>query len=110
MIEVDGGDDSELGLDDVGCVEPPAQSGLDHGDLDGRIAEEEERHRSDSFKVRRVIRKPLFGDHPLRSQVDAIEGRGKLGGGHLASADLDPLGRLDQVGRGVEAGSVPGHS
>ena len=104
MVEVDGGDDAECGADEVGGVEPTAEANFDDGAFDLALGEDIEGHQCDGLEVRRVGFELSFVDQAFRDRMNGGKGVGKLGATDWLAADLDPLGGLDEVRGGVQAG------
>lgn len=100
VVVVDGGDDAEDGIDDVGGVQPAAEAGFKDGVVHFVLREEEEGHGGDGFKVRRLLVE--------RDGADLVECLGELVLRDGPAVDADAFGGLGEVGRSVEAGGVAG--
>ena len=77
VVEVDGGDDAQLGFDHVGGVQPPAQPHFEHRDF-GFARERLQRHGGDGFEIGGVKINGAAAQQLFHRGVDAVEGGGKL--------------------------------
>src|SRR5690606_8825040 len=50
MVDIDGSEDRDARIGDVGCVPLPSHSDLDHGDFDWRIGEDGVRQHGEGFE------------------------------------------------------------
>ena len=107
MVESDGSDDRDLGLHDVGGVQPAAEADLDDREVGAPPLELQERHRGHELEKRRVLVRAVRGN-PCRHGLE-------LGGvgrdfrlGEQPPVDLHPFAELHQVRRSVEPGVPTG--
>lgn len=90
VVEADVGDDAQQRTDDVGAVEPSAESHLDDGDIDLLLLEIEEGHGRGELEERGM--EGLEEGALLLYEVDDA-----LAGDGLA-VDADALAEVDQMG------------
>ena len=98
VVEVDGGQDGELGVNDIGGIQAAAHAGFKHHDFSPGGAEQDESHAGDRFKVGRVHVDVAVGQEALGGGVDFIESCGEFRGADGLAGDADALGGLGQVG------------
>lgn len=102
VVDADGRDDRDVGLDDIGRVPGAAHADLDDGHVDRRVREGRVGERDEHLEVGHP--RPTVGDRPGVDRVDEGSDVGPrveegLAGDQLA-ADGDPLADVLQVRRG----------
>ena len=99
VVEADIGDDGEVGLQDIGAVEPAAEPRLDHGDVDVGIGEPLETETRGNFEERQALLDEI--GFPLREEGEYIFLRDHL------PVDADALPEITEMRRGEKAGAEP---
>ncbi len=95
VVQVDAGDDGDVGIDDVDGIQASAQADFEHDRVQPRLREEAQNGQRGEFKIRqRHIAARGFDGLELRDEV--------LVGGDLA-VDAGTLVEVDEVRRGVQA-------
>lgn len=103
VIEADRREHGDLGVDDVGRVEPAAEPDLEHGDVDLALVEVAERHHRERLELRERDRRLTLDRRPHEARP-AREVRGQDG----VAADAHALGDADEVRARVEADAIAG--
>ena len=103
MIECDRRDGTGDLRGGVGGVESAPESGLQDDHLATGALKEIEGHRGDEFEEGRLI--PLSPTRGCFSH--SLDGTLDVGRGGIHPVDPDPLGQIDQMGRGVETDAQP---
>ena len=99
VVEVDARDDLHVGPPHGGRVEPAAETRLEHRHVDAFPHEVVKGKGRQGLEHGRIQPHDLGAErlHPVR----------EIGLGNRQPADTDPLAKIDQVGRGVEADPAP---
>lgn len=108
VVEVDGGDDGEDGIDDVGGVETAAHAGFEDHGVDGLGAEEQVGHGGDGLEIAGVHVDETTRDELFGGFMDFVEGGGEVGDRDGKARDADAFGGFDEVGGGIDAGADAG--
>ena len=104
MVEANGGNDGNVGIGDVGRIEPTAKPHLEHLNVDGLATERLECHRRQHLERRRPA-KAVFG-HRLGMGPDRIHRRDERLGRDGLAVDADTLTKGVQVRRREEADAL----
>ena len=102
VVERDGGDDSSDGGDDVGGIEPPAETGFEQDDVASFAREMFEGHHGDDFKKGGQ----LPGGKLAEQCLHAFGEKHGLRLGDGFAVDLNAFAKADEMRRGVQAGFV----
>src|SRR5208282_6788225 len=108
MVEINGGDDGDLRLDDVGGVEAAAEADFVDGEFDLGADEMVEGHGGEAFEEGGMGGEFARGQQLLDERLDAGEGGGEVVVVNLQAVDADALVDTLEVRRGVEAGAGAG--
>ena len=102
VVDTDGGDHRDRGVDDVGGVPPPAHAALDDRDVDGRIGECGECHRGENLELThgRAAVSLRLGIHHLHEWLYLTVGFDVARGADRYIVNGDPLNRRLQVRAG----------
>lgn len=100
MVEIDAGNDRDVGIEYVHGIEPPAKAHLKNGHIDASIDEPGHRAQCAEFEVgqRNVV----------ACRVDPFEGSDEFSVACLPAGDPHAFVVAQQMRRGVEAGLVAG--
>jgi hypothetical protein len=101
MVFANARDGRDFRRDDVGAVEPTAQPGFDHGNIDLLIGEPGEGHGGEGVEASRG--RPHLGDDRLELPGQAR----KLPVAHHFAIDREPFADVDQMRAGVKADLIP---
>ncbi len=96
VIVTDAGDGGDIGLDDVGAIQPAAEARLDDGDIDFIVGEVFESDGGEDIEI--GWRRLEAVDHWL----DKANQASKIGLGDHVAVDGDALAHIDEVRAGVE--------
>src|SRR5208282_4292702 len=108
MVEINGGDDGDLRLDDVGGVEAASEADFVDGEFDLGADEMVEGHGGEAFEEGGVRRELAGGQQLLDERVDAGERGSEIVVVDFQAVDANALVDALQVRRGVEAGAGAG--
>ena len=100
VIEIDAGDDGDVGLVDVGGVEPPAEADLEDDGV--------ERLRGEDLPRRQRAELEIGQRHVAARRFDPREALAQRGVVDRPPVDADALVVIDQMRRGVEADAIAG--
>ena len=101
VVDLDVGDDRDIGIEHIGGVEPPERSDLDDGHVDVCLRQQDERGRRHQLEPA-VIDAGRCGFHDPGNRISHPVV------GHRAPVDADALGDVVQVGARVRADTKPG--
>ena len=108
MIEIDRGDDGDLGLDNVGRIEPAAEAHFVDRKLYTRFSEGHEGERGDALEIGRMSLQLALGEQAFDRQMNARPGRGERFIRDVLAIDANALVDALEVGGGVQTGAQAG--
>ena len=103
MLQADVGDDAQDGRDDVGRVEPAAQTRLDDSDVHRFGREKVESHRRRNFEKRR----PMFREERMPPVQERLNLFPRDHPETISFHNLHPLAEIHQMRRGIEPDLQP---
>ena len=102
MVDVDAGDHSAVGVDDIGRIQPPTQPHLQNGHIQQRMAHQPQYGEGRELKIGQ---RNIIAVERART-LNGLEVRQQIGGCHHITRDAAALLKMHQMGRRVYARAI----